>query len=108
MRSSSGIATSQVPLKPAPACDIRVPSLRRSAAKGGVAAAVAHDLARLLAFDVPVDAGHPRIDLVHQQSLAQRLDVVGPLDDAGGGDLDPGQAPLAGKAAQAGHPVDTV
>ena len=47
-------------------------------AKGGMAAAVAHDLAGLLALDIAVDAGHPRVDLVHQQPLARRHDVVGP------------------------------
>src|SRR5437763_9479550 len=48
-------------------------------AKGGMAAAVAHHLAGLFAFDIAVDAGHPRVDLVEQQALATRLDVVGPL-----------------------------
>src|SRR5690242_2050614 len=51
-------------------------------AKGGVAAAVAHDLAALLAFNVAIDTGHPRVDLVHQQPFAERLDVVGPLGHA--------------------------
>src|SRR5216684_5347193 len=45
-------------------------------AKGGVAAAVAHDPADLLALDIAVDAGHPRIDLGEQQALARRNDVV--------------------------------
>src|SRR5436305_12179186 len=35
-------------------------------AKGGVAAAVAHDAANLLALDIAVDAGHRRIDLGEQ------------------------------------------
>jgi hypothetical protein len=36
--------------------------------------------ADLLALDVAVDAGHPRVDLVHQEPLAQPLD--GPVGDA--------------------------
>src|SRR5215469_2570347 len=58
-------------------------------AKGRMAAAIAHDLAGLLALDIAVDAGHPGIDLVEQQPLAARLDVVCPLRDPGGGGLDP-------------------
>src|SRR5438876_10091906 len=51
-----------------PVCRHRIAVL----AKGGVAAAVAHDLAGLLALDVAVDAGHPGVDLVHQQTFARR------------------------------------
>src|SRR5712672_724892 len=61
-------------------------------AKRGMATAVAHDLAGLFALDVAVDAGHPRVDLVEQQSLATRLDVVGPLSHPRGRGLDPGHA----------------
>jgi len=59
-----------------------------------------------LALDVAVDAGHPRVDLVHQQPLAQPLDVVGPVGDAGGGSLDPRQAVVARIADQAGTTAD--
>src|SRR6266446_5287868 len=45
---------------------------------GRRAAAVAGDDAGLLALDVGIDAGHPGIDLVGQQPLAKRLDVIGP------------------------------
>src|SRR5580704_494805 len=61
-------------------------------AKRWMAAAVAHDLAGLLALDIAVDAGHPRVDLVHQQPLAQRLDVLCPMGHARLGGFDPGQA----------------
>src|SRR5205807_9546721 len=46
-------------------------------AKGWVAAAVAHDPTDLLALDITVDAGHPRVDLGEQQALARGHDVVG-------------------------------
>src|SRR5438477_2831812 len=64
-------------------------------AKRGMATAVAHDLAGLFALDVAVDPGHPRVDLVEQQSLATRLDVVGPLSHPRGRGLDPGHAAVA-------------
>ena len=69
---------------------------------------VAHDFAGLLALDIAVDAGHPGIDLVHQQPFAQRQDVFGPLDNARRGDLDPRHAPVMGKADQPGHALDAV
>jgi hypothetical protein len=55
---------------------------------GGAAGALRDPERGALALDVAVDAGHPRVDLVHQQPLAQPLDVVGPVGDAGGGSLD--------------------
>src|SRR6266480_3013200 len=64
-------------------------------AKRGMATAIAHDLAGLFALDVAVDPGHPRVDLVEQQSLATRLDVVGPLSHPRGRGLDPGHAAVA-------------
>src|ERR1041385_9274373 len=54
----------------------------------GMSAAVTHDTGPLLALDIAVDTRHPRGDLVHQLSLAERQDVVGPGIDAGGCRLD--------------------
>src|SRR5712692_5736728 len=69
-------------------------------AKGGVAAAVAHDPADLLALDIAVDAGHPRVNLGEQQTLACRNDVVGPGSSTRRGCLDTGQAAVAREADQ--------
>src|SRR4051812_37506287 len=43
-----------------------------------VAAAIAHDTPHLLAFDIAVDAGHPRVDLGEQQAFAGLEYMVGP------------------------------
>src|SRR6516162_5953738 len=72
-------------------------------AKGGVAAAVAHDPPDLLALDIAVDAGHPRVDLGEQQALARRNDVVGPGDCARRSGLDAGQVAVARETDQTGH-----
>src|SRR5262249_27235163 len=77
-------------------------------AKLGVAAAVAHDPADLLALDIAVDAGHPRVDLGEQQPLARRDDVVGPSSGARRGSFDTGQVAVAYEADQPGHPIGTV
>src|SRR6202023_4341811 len=74
----------------------------------GVAAAVAHDPADLLALDIAVDAGHPRVDLGEQQALARRNDVVGPGSGTGCGGLDTGQAAVAREADQPGRPIGAV
>src|SRR6266852_4877075 len=71
-------------------------------AKGGVAAAVAHDPADLLALDIAVDAGHPRIDLGEQQALARRKDVIGPGGSALSGGLDARHAAIVREADQPG------
>src|SRR5690349_24638943 len=76
--------------------------------KRGMAAAVAHDLAVLLALVVAADAGHPRVDLVEQQALATRLDVVGPLRHASGRGLDARDAAFPRMPDQTGHPVDVI
>src|SRR6202048_1024118 len=74
----------------------------------GVAAAVAHDPADLLALDIAVDAGHPRIDLGEQQALARRNDVVGPGSGTRRGCLDTVEAAVAREADHPGYPVGTV
>src|SRR6267378_2059544 len=76
-------------------------------AEFGVPAAVAHDPADLLALDIAVDAGHPRIDLGEQQALARCNDVVGPGSGTPCGGLDPGQAAVAREADQPGCPIGT-
>ena len=73
-----------------------------------MAAAVAHDPADLLALDVAVDAGHPRVDLGEQQALARCNDVVGPGIGTRRGGLDAGQAAVAREADQPGHPIGAV
>src|SRR5580704_10507240 len=50
-----------------------------------VATAVPHDPADLLALDIAVDAGHPRVDLGEQQSLARGENVLGPFGRGGRG-----------------------
>src|SRR4051812_41248456 len=77
-------------------------------AKRWMSAAVAHDFASLLALDVAVDPGHPRVDLVHQQPLPEREHVLGPLAHARRGGLDPGQTAFVRKAQQPRYPFDTV
>src|SRR5271168_2309013 len=57
---------------PIPVCRHRLAAI----AEGGVAAAETHDPAGLFAFDIAVDAGHPRVDLVGQQALARRNDLA--------------------------------
>src|SRR3984893_2156371 len=74
----------------------------------GVAAAVAHDPADLLALDIAVDAGHPRIDLGEQQALARRNDVVGPGSGTRRGGLDAIEAAVAREADHPGYPIGTV
>src|SRR6266436_1440687 len=74
----------------------------------GVAAAVAHDSADLLALHVAVDAGHPRVDLGEQQSLARLNDMICPSGRTCRGGLNPSQAAVAGKADQLGDPVGAV
>src|SRR6202047_2881957 len=74
----------------------------------GVPAAVAHDPADLLALDIAVDAGHPRVDLGEQQALARRNDVVSPGTGARSGGLDAGQIAVAGEADQPCHPIGAV
>src|SRR5205823_506647 len=49
-----------------------------SGAVGRRAAAIACDDALLLARDVAIDPGHPRIDLIGEQARPERLDVLGP------------------------------
>src|SRR6516165_1400671 len=91
--------------------ELAIPGCRHSLAalaKGGVAAAVAHDPADILALDVAVDPGHPRVDLGEQQALARRNDVVGPGDGTRRSGLDAGQAALARKLDQPGHPIGAV
>src|SRR6516165_1944529 len=111
-------------LSTAPACQQAGAALRRlsqrelakpgrrdpiaALAELGVTAAVTHDPADLLALDIAVDAGHPRVDLGKQQALARRNDVVGPGDGACRGGLDAGQAALAREADQPGHPIGGV
>lgn len=46
---------------------------------GGMATAISHDPGFLLALDIAVDAGHPGTDLVHQLTLTEGQDVLGPL-----------------------------
>jgi hypothetical protein len=70
-----------------------------------VAAAETHDPAGLFAFDIAVDAGHPRVDLVGQQALARRNDLVGPGGNARIGGLDLRRAAVARKADQPGYPA---
>src|ERR1700730_3025103 len=77
-------------------------------AEFGVAAAVAHDPADLLALDIAVDAGHPRIDLGEQQALARRNDVVGPGSGTRRGGLDAIEAAVAREADHPGHPIGAV
>src|SRR3984893_10801955 len=77
-------------------------------AEFGVAAAVAHDPADLLALDIAVDAGHPRIDLGEQQALARRNDVVGPGSGTRRGGLDAIEAAVAREADHPGYPIGTV
>src|SRR6266851_3655197 len=74
----------------------------------GVAAAVAHDPADLLALDIAVDAGHPRVDLGEQQALARRNDVVGPGSGTRRGGLDTGQAAVEREADEPGYPIGAV
>src|SRR5205814_1400979 len=71
-------------------------------------AAVTHDPADLLALDIAVDAGHPRIDLCEQQALARRNDVVGPGGGTRRGGLDAGEAAVAREADQPGRPIGAV
>src|SRR4051795_10912708 len=73
-----------------------------------MAATVPHDPGLLLALDIAVDARHPRADFVHQLTLTQGQDVIGPFGDAFGGGLDPGQATLGREPDHAGDPLDTV
>src|SRR6516165_6158633 len=77
-------------------------------AKGGVAAAVAHDPPDLLALDIAVDAGHPRVDLGEQQALARRNDVVGPGSGTCHGGLDASEATVEREADQPGRPIGAV
>src|SRR5229473_6598854 len=74
----------------------------------GVAAAVAHDPADLLALDIAVDAGHPRVHLGEQQALARRNDVVGPGSGTRRGGLDASEAAVAREADQPGYPIGAV
>src|ERR1700732_2864357 len=74
----------------------------------GVPAAVAHDPADLLALDIAVDAGHPRVDLGEQQALARRNDVVSPGTGTRRGGLDAGQIAVAREADQPGCPIGAV
>ena len=73
-------------------------------AKGGVPAAIAHDAADLLAFDIAVDAGHPRVDFGEQQPLARLDDMVGPRNGARCGGLDAGQVPARTRSGSARSP----
>src|SRR6516162_5122168 len=91
--------------------ELAIPGCRHSLAalaKGGVAAAVAHDPADILALDVAVDPDHPRVDLGEQQALARRNDVVGPGSGTRRGGLDAGQAAVACEADQPGRPIGAV
>src|SRR5207237_10874138 len=79
------------PQWPLSQCQLPIPVCRHrlaAVAEGGVAAAEAHDPAGLFAFDMAVDDGHPRVDLVGQQALARRNDLVGPGGTACIGVLD--------------------
>src|SRR5258708_4118088 len=75
-----------------------------------MSAAVAHDPRLLLALDIAVDARHPGSDLVHQQTLAQRQDVIGPLllepHGADAAYVDPVEG--AGDGVEAGRVDDDV
>src|SRR6516165_11611257 len=111
-------------LSTAPACQQAGAALRRlsqrelakpgrrdpiaALAELGVAAAVTHDPADLLALDIAVDAGHPRVDLGEQQALARRNDVVGPGDCTRRSGLDAGQVAVACETDQTGHPIGGV
>src|SRR6516225_2922648 len=74
----------------------------------GVTAAVAHDPADLLALDIAVDPGHPRVDLGEQQTLARRNDVVGPGGGTRRSGLDAGQIAVAREADEPRHPIGAV
>src|SRR5881275_1843316 len=63
-----------------------------SGAVGGRAAAIARDDAPLLALDVAIDPGHPRIHLVGEQARRERLDVLGPGLHADAGGFQAGKA----------------
>src|SRR5260370_2195565 len=71
----------------------------------GVAAAVAHDPADLLALAIAVDAGQPRVDLAEQQPLTRRTDVVGPGSGSRPGCLAAGQTAVAREPTQPGRPI---
>src|SRR5438034_482090 len=77
-----------------------------SGAVGGRAAAIARDDAPLLALDIAVDPGHPRVDFVGEQARPERLDVLSPGLHACGGGFQAGEAVPLRKADQAGHPID--
>src|SRR3954468_24930708 len=80
-RGSDGYRFALPILRELPQPQLLIPLRRDLIAPGAVgrcAAAVAGDDAGLLALDVAIDAGHPGIDLVGQQSLAECLDVIGP------------------------------
>src|SRR5207237_7583540 len=79
-----------------------------SGAVGRRAAAIARDDALLLALDVAIDPGHPRIDLIGEQARPERLDVLSPGLHACGGGFQAGQAGSSRKADQARHPIDAV
>ena len=77
-------------------------------AVGRGAAAVAVDDAGLFALHVAVDAGHPGVDLVGQQTDAQRLDVIGPGRHARFGGLQASQVMVSRVAQHTRHPIDIV
>src|ERR1700730_19131663 len=89
-------------------CQLPIPVCRHrlaAVAEGGVAAAETHDPAGPFAFDIAVDAGHPRVDLVVQQAPARRNDLAGPGGNARIGGLDLRRAAVARKADQPGYPI---
>src|SRR6185295_2382852 len=73
-----------------------------------VTAAVAHDPRLLFAFYVAVDARHPRADFIHQLTLAEGQDVIGPFVDGGRRGLDAPQSSLGRKPDHAGDPFDAI
>src|SRR5437868_6583902 len=79
-----------------------------SGAVGRRAAAIACDDALLLARDVAIDPGHPRIDLIGEQARPERLDVLGPGLHTGGGGFEARKAGPLRKADQARHPIDAI
>src|SRR5260221_5888695 len=74
----------------------------------GMSAAVAHDPSFLFAFDVAVDARQPGADLIHQLTLAEGQDVIGPFIDGGRRGLDAPQSSLSREPDHAGDPLDAV
>ena len=73
-----------------------------------MSAAVTHDPGLVLALDIAIDAGHVGSDLVHQHTLAQSQNVIGPFVDGGGWGFDPRQAALGCEPDHASDPLDTV